>query len=188
VSDNYQTLVFLDPVERKDTPLDGHAALRLLTERGVIGGEARVWTRGRVTGHAPGPLAREYVLHPPRGWPATPGREPVVELSYQGRFHGDINQPADGTCPRCGGTTRNLEWHEPPLLEVLERIDRQTVVSVACAQCGAASDVREWKFDPPAAFGDVGVDFENWPDLSERLIHELEGATGRRVRRVRWSV
>lgn len=187
MSDFYQTLVVSDALDGGAAPHDGPALVRLLQGWGVVGQE--IVSAAHLAGHPAGVRAREFVSDPPKGWPRNwTGRTALVKVSRDGRFHGDINEPADATCPRCGAVTRNLEWYEEPLFDALRACGEGTPATFRCPACGSASDVEAWAFEPPIALGTAAVDFINWPQLSQRLIDELAAAVGRPVRRVRWSV
>lgn len=53
-----------------------------------------------------------------------------------------------------------------------------------CEFCGAAAPVTNWRHDPPFAFGNVGVQFWNWPRLSDEFLIELGQVVGHRFRLV----
>jgi hypothetical protein len=53
-----------------------------------------------------------------------------------------------------------------------------------CEHCGAEAPITEWRHDPPWAFGNVGVEFWNWPSLREDFLKALGEVVGHRFRLV----
>jgi hypothetical protein len=53
---------------------------------------------------------------------------------------------------------------------------------LACEHCGAEAPITEWQHDPPWAFGNVGVEFWNWPLLRENFLKALGEVIGHRFR------
>jgi hypothetical protein len=184
MGDYYQTLVVLDvPGAIPVSPIPAEELVKFLLAEGLMQKHPSSHWGG---GYAVGPRAAAYVTDAPKGYHWQDSG--AVEMSRDSRFHGDINVPADATCPKCRGVANNLEWYEPPLLAVLERIEDEAVVPLACPQCGQVADVREWSFDPPVAFGTPAVNFVNWPPLAPHLMTELSERIGRPVGYVRWDV
>ncbi len=55
---------------------------------------------------------------------------------------------------------------------------------LGCVRCGSELAIAEWQHDPPWAFGNVGVEFWNWPPLREEFLKDLAGVVGHRFRLV----
>lgn len=52
---------------------------------------------------------------------------------------------------------------------------------LACPACGVARPIDQWQHDPPWAFGELGFEFWNWPQLSQTFIGEFEKRLGSRI-------
>ena len=55
---------------------------------------------------------------------------------------------------------------------------------LACPHCGVEAPITEWPHDPPWAFGNVGLEFWNWPPLKPEFLKALGDLTGHRFRLV----
>jgi hypothetical protein len=53
-----------------------------------------------------------------------------------------------------------------------------------CEHCGAIVPITEWRHDPPWAFGNVGIEFWNWPTLRDDFLKRIGELVGHRFRLV----
>jgi hypothetical protein len=82
-------------------------------------------------------------------------------------------------CSACRGAFElNDSWSEA----VNEWYEEKGPGRLPCFHCGAKAPITEWQHDPPFAFGNVGVEFWNWPELREDFLKALSEVAGHRVR------
>lgn len=125
------------------------------------------------TGYRPGRRYAEALADPAEDWFLKfqiNGVEVVTERTVFDAGQGELCV----LCPRCLNEVEFDDVIEPGIAEWWSGAgngDR------ACPRCGARSALNEWDWQPPWAFGYLGLEFWNWPPLSERFID----ATGKRL-------
>jgi hypothetical protein len=162
VSDGSQILVVMDvaPERAEDLARD---VRRWLVAEGVIepaagGGE-----------HAPGPRRRAAIEGeaPDAAWSFEPN---TVSLRVGRQVFDAGGNGVEVRCDACG------EAYEPGegwIDAVGAWAGGEDAASYACERCGAAAPLAAWRGPWPWGFGSLGVEFWNWPPLSEAFVEGL---------------
>jgi len=179
MGDYYQTAVDLDA----DIQSAEATALRLcdwMISQEIIVGSQTDCVLGDYLGHAPG---KNYTLAAKEAYP------PLFELRTNGvaviAKHSVFYSVGVGdiilVCAACGKRFgSNDSWSAA--VENWQTGNGPSILP--CERCGAAAPITEWQHDPPWAFGNVGVEFWNWPSLREDFLNALGEVVGHRFRLV----
>jgi hypothetical protein len=85
------------------------------------------------------------------------------------------------TCPKCGQKSGHSDaWSDA----VAGWYEKNGLGLLACQRCGIATPITDWPHEPPWAFGNVAVEFWNWPQLSDVFLKSVSELTGHRFRLV----
>lgn len=158
-----------------DAPALAAELISWLVEAGIISGAADAGCVLAGTGYPPGPRYHDAVT--------TAGGDRVLSLRTNGVavvtgrtvFHGDPG--ADVSCPGCGTPVRFAEVIAPAIGEWHAGAGNG---SRPCPQCGTRHALNEWDWQPPWAFGYLGVEFWNWPPLSRTFAQRVSSRLGHR--------
>lgn len=80
------------------------------------------------------------------------------------------------TCPHCAAVA---DWDD--VSETVGVWFASGVGDHTCTACGRAAGLNEWRFEPPWAFGYLGLTFWNWLPLRRSFVTELGARLGHRV-------
>ncbi|MBN0044986.1 hypothetical protein JS756_12875 [Streptomyces actuosus] len=192
MGDHFRTVVDLDATPQQAARL-AERAVRWLVAEGIVLAERTDCVLGPPLGHPPGPHWWRAV-----GAARTDREKPFDGLAvYAERtvFHGGQGEPEAVTCPRCRASTRLITDEWDPIDEVRALFGDAvgtghrtgTEAAVACPACAREVPLTAWGWpDDHFAFGHLGLEFWNWPELTDgfrsRLSEVLDGHRTVRVR------
>ena len=128
-------------------------------------------------GYPPGPNWSEAV----DDWNRSPGelRTNGLEVITERRVF--YARALDVYCPACD----TEQFDRPEVMETVgEWHEGNDDASIVCRECEQEVPLEDWEFDPPWAFGHLGLVFYNWPALSEAFIRACEDQLGYELTRV----
>lgn len=178
----YQCVVDLD-VSFAEARSTGASITAWLASEGIVGPESPD-TRPVPGCRPPGPDAGTSTEAPfPDDAPGRPSYGAVKVTVPDGM----PTLPArTAACPGCGSAAPLREDGRPAAF-IEDVLDAASVEGEAgagglrCPACGRTSPVRTWTFDPPWAFGCLGLWFWNWPPLRAEFVDALAAHLGHRV-------
>lgn len=106
----------------------------------------------------------------------------AVEVITEGKglFPCDGGEPGEVICPQCGA---DVAEHFMEMVETWYLAEGYP--PVPCPQCGAASEIRDYKMDMPWGFSQIAFAFWNTVgDLSQEFMDEFAAELGEPVRRI----
>ncbi|MEW2624889.1 hypothetical protein [Streptomyces sp. NPDC048106] len=166
MGDHFQTIVDLDATAADARHLT-ERVLGLLVTEGIVLPERT----GRPFGqHLPGPHWHKATGPEDPDWTPTDGLTPHTGRTV---FHGGQGEAEWVRCPRCAATTRLLtdeyDWIDAawePYARAIGRWQETGEAAVACPGCAATVPLPEWIWAGDYyAFGYLGLEFWNWPEL-----------------------
>lgn len=175
MGDRFQTIVDLD-ASPADAEALAHRVVEWLVAEGIVLADRTDCVLGRPLGHPPGPHWERAVSddgdHEP--WDGL-----AVHTGSTG-FTSGADMPGAAVCPHCRAVTALDDDVWPRFSTAMQAWYETGGASVTCPACAAAVAVPEWGWDEsPLAFGHLGFEFWNWPDLTEdfhtRLAARLDG-------------
>jgi hypothetical protein len=182
VGDWFQTIA---DVEATSDDAEGLAAATLawLTESGIVIGEATDCVLAGL-GHAPGPRYTTAVTQ----------AEPVLlrlrtnGVAFDTGRTVHFSMGADKvTCPYCRHTIALTDEHGDPNDAWQDLSDTIGIWydggsgERPCPNCARAVDLNDWTWSPPWGFGNLGITFWNWPQLSPQFLAEMTTRLGHRT-------
>ncbi|AQS69060.1 hypothetical protein [Streptomyces pactum] len=176
MGDRFQVIVDLD-AGGTDAERLARRALEWLVAEGVVLAERTPCVLGQPLGHPPGPHWQRAVGD---DWDFEPWDGLAVHTRRTG-FTSGADLPGAALCPRCGAPAPlddDATWRR---FRAAMRVWHDTgAASVGCAACATAVPVPDWSWDEaPLAFGHLGFEFWNWPELTDgfraRLAALLDG-------------
>jgi hypothetical protein len=180
MGDYYQTIADIDA----DAQSAGELAKRLcewMISRRIIVPEKSDCVMDKTLGHSPG---ENYELA------AKQTNDLLFKLTTNGArfisertvFYAGGGKDPTLVCPRCD---MRFEYNDEWSAAIGEWFEGKGPGLLACVHCHAEAPITEWQHDPLWAFGYLGVEFWNWPDLRPEFIDDVSKFLGHRVRLVR---
>ncbi|MEV5549551.1 hypothetical protein AB0L35_26010 [Streptomyces sp. NPDC052309] len=170
MGDRFQVIVDLDASEADAERLARRVVDRLVAE-GIVLAE-RTDVPGQPLGHPPGPHWERAVSD---DWDFEPWDGLAVHTRRTG-FTSGADVPGAALCPHCGAHTplQDAQWRR---FSTAMRTWHDTgAATVGCPACARAVPVPDWTWDEaPLAFGALGFEFWNWPDLGDDFRARLAG-------------
>lgn len=182
MSASCEIIVDID-VTAAEAPVAAEIVRRDLIARGII--EARTGDNvlGASSGHYPGPAAHLAL------------DEPALETDHDFRslavcgvtFDVDRNvfhTGGNGIELRCDGCGDSIQDDEAYIEAIDAWWEGADEIDYACPACGFAQPLRLWDGPYAFGFGNLGIQFYNWPPLSAEFVRSIAALLGRRVRHV----
>lgn len=151
---------------------------------GAVGGELRAWLiaegiidaeqLGDERAHAPGHQRHAAILGDPpsSAWRVSPN---TVALRVGRQVFDAGGNGVELRCAACGQTYEpGDDWIDA----VGAWADGDDKVTYTCERCGASAPLTAWRGPWQWGFGSLGVEFWNWPPLSELFIQRLAHRLG----------
>ena len=180
MSDDAQILVAIDcPPEQ--AALHADAVLEWLVDRGIVERGLSDCVLGNDgQGHAPGPDLEAVVegdtATTRRLW--TNGLAIVIGRTIFDNGSNDIELQ----CPNCSRTFEPADdWGDAAIAWV----EGDDGVRYSCPTCGQDQAIQDWADPWPWGFGNLGIEFWNWPPLRVEIIESVSARVPGRVRLVR---
>jgi hypothetical protein len=134
----------------------------------------------RLGGFPAGPNAPDIVAERANfgfGFPSPDPMFDTLEVITGRQFHGASEEaPVSVECPSCKHSGSDpYKW-----LAAAEQWKKTGTGVVSCNHCGETS-VLEWKTDPLWVFGNLGLQFRNWPKLHRDFIDRVSDLLGHRI-------
>jgi len=82
---------------------------------------------------------------------------------------------------RCNACAEAFEPDDSWSAAVSTWFDGDNLASFPCPSCGHRTRLAEWRGPWPWGFGNLGLQFWNWPPLSEEFIHTVTQKLGHRT-------
>jgi hypothetical protein len=179
MGDSYQTVVDLD-AEVKAAEATAARLRDWMVSQEIIVADQSDCVLGDHLGHAP---ARNYTLAAEKPYPPLFGLRTngVAFIAKHTVFYSVGIGEITLVCSACGRRFGSNDSWSAALDEWYEG-NGQGVLP--CEHCGAEAPIAEWQHDPPWGFGNVGVEFWNWPPLREDFLKALAEVAGHRFRLV----
>ena len=80
-------------------------------------------------------------------------------------------------CPRCGKKPETWTGFQDASADW----DNLGSGLLKCAACRHVESITNWKYDPPAGYGNLGFTFWNWPPLSKLFVNGISEFLGHRT-------
>jgi hypothetical protein len=171
VGDRFQTIVDLDATATDAEPL-ARRVLDWLAAEGVVLAERIKCVPGQPLGHPPGPHWERAVTD---DWDFEPWDGLAVHTRRTG-FTSGADMPGAAVCPHCASATPLDDETGPRFFTAMQTWHDKGSASVDCPACAATVAVPDWSWDEATlAFGHLGFEFWNWPDLTEDFRTRLAG-------------
>jgi hypothetical protein len=175
MSDFFQSLVAPDIAAADAKPI-GDRMLQWLVAEQIVLAETIDCVLGADAGHPPGP---DYAK-------ATGTTDPLLlRLQTNGLalitkrtvFHSGQGS-VQLICSACKSTFDLPDrWHNA----VDEWFKQTGPGDLACPVCAVSRPIDQWQHDPPWAFGELAIEFWNWPAFTPAFIAEFEKRLGSRI-------
>lgn len=169
MSDSSQILVDVDADAGRADELAGEVRRWLIAE-GIIEAEQHAGSDG----HSPGRRRHEAILGEPpsSAWRFNPN---TVALRVGRQVFDAGGNGVELRCAACGQTYEpGDDWIDA----VGAWADGDDKVAYTCERCGASAPLTGWRGPWQWGFGSLGVEFWNWPPLSELFIQRLAQRLG----------
>ncbi|MFJ8190970.1 hypothetical protein ACIQ8D_14540 [Streptomyces sp. NPDC096094] len=167
MGDGFQVIVDLDADE---TDAEGLArrVLEWLVAEGIVFAERTRCVPGQPLGHPPGPHWERAVTD---DWDFAPQDGLAVHTRRTG-FTSGADMPGAARCPLCHAPTPLDDTDDGAAWQRFSTAMRTWydtgAASVDCPACATAVPVPDWTWDEaPLAFGRLGFEFWNWPELTD---------------------
>ncbi|GHB36928.1 hypothetical protein GCM10010377_29850 [Streptomyces viridiviolaceus] len=175
MGDRFQVIVDLDASEADAGRLGRRVVDRLVAE-GIVLAERTKCVLGQPLGHPPGPHWERAVTD---DWDFEPWDGLAVHTRRTG-FTSGADKPGAALCPHCGASTPLEDVHWQRFGTAIRTWHDTGAATVDCPTCAHPVPVPDWTWDEaPLAFGTLGFEFWNWPELSDdfraRLAALLDG-------------
>ncbi|MFI1419619.1 hypothetical protein ACH4VX_16770 [Streptomyces sp. NPDC020731] len=178
MGDFLQVIVDLDATGAEAERLADRVVAWLAAE-GVVLAERTPCVPGQPLGHPPGPHWHRAVTD---DWDRPPSDGLAVHTGRTG-FTSGADMPGAALCPRCASATAldDATWER--FTRAMQTWYDGGAAVVGCPVCAAAVSVPDWTWDEaPLAFGSLGLEFCNWPDLTpEFRARAAEALNGHRT-------
>ncbi|WP_405568696.1 hypothetical protein OG418_28790 [Streptomyces phaeochromogenes] len=191
MGDHFQTVVDVDATADEAQVLAARVVEWLVAEGIVLGGRTDC-VLGQPLGHPPGPNWRRAVEESP-DWDPWDGLAVHTERTV---FDSGQGGPESVTCPRCETTTPlsgetydedyevsreaepdNGAW--PRFAAAMGTWHETGAATVDCPACARPVALTDWIWeDDHYAFGHLGLEFWNWPELRPDFIQEISRLLG----------
>lgn len=180
MGDRFQLIVDRD-VSEEEAPHLAEKVRGWLVSRGIIEPVLSDCTLGE-PGHRPGP-AHPTVLENPSQTAfeyMTNGLEITVGRTFFWTPYTDL------TCRACGEhfNAYSDEW----VSAVGVWAEGDDSATFDCPRCGKPERVVDWDGESPSGFGNLGLTFWNWEQLSASFVREVTELLGHRTRLVRGKI
>ncbi|MGW7565533.1 hypothetical protein ACWGJV_04550 [Streptomyces tendae] len=164
MGDRFQVIVDLDADDGDSEPLARRVREWLVAE-GVVLGERTPCVPGQALGHPPGPHWERAVTD---DWDFPPSDGLAVHTRRTG-FTSGADMPGAALCPRCAASVALDDAAAWPTFSTAMQTWHDTgTAAVDCPACAAPVPVQDWAWDDaPLALGHLGLEFWNWPDLTD---------------------
>ncbi|MEU9226017.1 hypothetical protein AB0D40_16790 [Streptomyces massasporeus] len=170
MGDRFQTIVDLD-AGTADAAALAHRVVEWLVAEGVVLADRTNCVLGQPLGHPPGPRWERAVTD---DWDHEPWDGLAVHTGRTA-FTSGADMPGAAVCPHCRSGTALDDDVWPRFSTATQRWYETGNASVPCPACAATVAVPDWDWDEsPLAFGHLGFEFWNWPDLAEDFRTRLE--------------
>lgn len=173
MSDAFQIIVDVE-VRPDEAVVLGEQVRRWLAAEGIVDPEpSDDVVGGDVPGYAPGPRFRA-ALAGPFARDEEPWGGDLRVMVGRRVFHAGGNG-LELTCAACGATFEpGDEW-----MHAAEAwAEGDDAAAYACPTCGSRQRLADWRGPRPWGFGHLGLEFENWPPLSEEFVRSVERRLG----------
>ncbi|GIJ45399.1 hypothetical protein Val02_22850 [Virgisporangium aliadipatigenens] len=186
MGESFQKIVDLDATAAEAAEL-GHTLLARLVAAQIVVATPSDCVLGEPFGHAPGARWRTVVTEPDdrlftrlrtNGLRVVTGRT----VFFAGP---DVYRVA---CPHCHVADRSdddgpsAQWSR--FWDAVDEWHRGASDGFACVHCGAFVAMNDWAWDDlPWAFGNLALEFWNWPPLAPSFVADVGAHLGHRVRR-----
>jgi predicted RNA-binding Zn-ribbon protein involved in translation (DUF1610 family) len=87
----------------------------------------------------------------------------------------------NGIALRCASCGEAFEPGEEWSVAVGAWAEGDGAAAFGCPRCGASASLQDWRGDWPWGFGALGIQFWNWPPLSQEFVTALAARLGHRV-------
>ncbi len=179
MGDHYQIAVDLD-AEAETAALTASQSRRSMISQEIIVNTPSDCVLGETLGYAPGKKYMDAVDEP---YPMlfqlqTNG---VAFIAKRSVFSSVGISEVTLICSKC---RERFEWSRTWQTAVEEWYGNTGPGMLSCRHCGREASVAEWEYDPPHAFGQLGVEFWNWPPLREDFLARMAQEAGHRFRLV----
>ena len=175
MGDHFQVIVDLD-AGAQDAPGLAERVVAWLVAEDIVRAERTKCVLGEPLGHPPGPDWHRAVTE-------DSDFEPDDGLAVHTRrtgFTSGADMPEAAVCPRCTAATPLADDVWTRFSDAMQTWHDTGHAAVGCPTCATPVPVPDWTWDDaPLAFGHLGFEFWNWPDLHEdfraRLAALLDG-------------
>src|SRR5262249_10862911 len=107
----------------------------------------------------------ETILRTLRSW----SNNGVEEIVGRNVFH-NMGAGLDAVrCPLCLSNQVNADWG----VAVDGWYRGDDMAACQCRSCNENGPIKQWRFDPPWAFGNLGFTFWNWPPMKRSFIDQI---------------
>ncbi|MCL2582368.1 MAG: zinc-ribbon domain-containing protein [Streptosporangiales bacterium] len=172
----FQTLVDIEATADEAAVL-GKSLIDWLLHTGVIAGEPSNDCVLGGDGYRPGERYATALADPSEDWFLGPGVNGVRATTESNVFHaGQLGVHVE--CPRCQNEVDFEDAIVPGIDDWL--FDGGTGIR-PCPGCGTRFTLNGWNWQPPWAFGYLGLEFWNWPLLSKQFIASVGERLGHRL-------
>ncbi|CAL9492405.1 hypothetical protein SUDANB176_03273 [Streptomyces sp. enrichment culture] len=176
MGDGFQVIVDLD-ADEADARRPARRVVEWLVAEGVVLAERTRCVPGQPLGHPPGPHWERAVTG---DWDFEPSDGLAVHTGRTG-FTSGADMPGTALCPHCGAPVPlddDTAWRR--FATAVRTWQDTGAAAVDCPACATAVRVQDWTWDEaPIALGHLGLEFWNWPDLTDgfraRLTALLDG-------------
>ncbi|CAL9494765.1 hypothetical protein [Streptomyces griseomycini] len=162
MGDRLQAIVDLDATGAQARRL-ADRVVEWLAAEGIVLAERTPCVPGRPLGHPPGPHWHRAVTDD-WDWPPSDG---LAVHTVRTGFTSGADMPGAALCPRCGAATAldDAAWRR--FGDAMRTWHDEGTASAGCPACGTAVPLPDWTWDEaPLAFGSLGLEFWNWPELT----------------------
>ncbi|MFI2434418.1 hypothetical protein [Streptomyces sp. NPDC018693] len=124
-------------------------------------------------GHLPGPNWQRAVTE---DWDWKPSGDMTVRTGRQA-FHSGSDMPEAAVCPHCTALSPLDDDSWSHLCGAIDTWYATGEAYLSCPACAVDVPLPDWAWDSaPFAFGYLGFEFRDWPDLSPEFVARLPGA------------
>jgi len=186
MGDHSQIIVDID-AGPEDAERLGHAVLDWLVGSGIVEREGSDSALGDI-GHRPGRNYRSAIEDTSYVRFLTLRTNGLAIRTGRTFFDAGENYPLELHCDICHYQIKSKSESSVFLDKVRPWCEGDDQVTFACPRCGQARPLREWRGPWQWGFGYLGLEFWNWPTLSEEFIQSVTRQLGHRTVLVRRHV
>jgi len=143
-----------------------------MIEKELISGRVSECVHGSLLGYPPGPKYLDIIDGEDFGLLKlrTNGLAVITERQVFPAGGGQIDEIA---CPHCGADNTEADW-----ADAIERWDKRQADNLQCGECRKEASIVDYIFRPFWGFGDLGLEFWNWPNLTPKFLSDLKEVMG----------